>query len=60
METDIEVGDQVEIIEGALDKMVGQVTAVDTDNQKITVSVEMFGRENNIELEFGQVRKINN
>ena len=40
--------------------MVGQVTAVDTDNQKITVSVEMFGRENNVELEFGQVRKINN
>jgi len=59
VETDIEVGDQVEIVEGALDKMIGTVVAVDTDTQKIKVTVEMFGRENNVELEFGQVRKIN-
>ena len=58
VETDIEVGDQVEIVEGALDKMIGTVVAVDTDTQKIKVTVEMFGRENNVELEFGQVRKI--
>ena len=58
VETDIEVGDQVEIIEGALDKMVGTVVSVDTENQKIVVVVEMFGRENNVELEFGQVHKI--
>ena len=59
VETDIEVGDQVEIVEGALDKMIGTVVAVDTEAQKIKVTVEMFGRENNVELEFGQVRKIN-
>lgn len=58
VETDIEVGDQVEIVEGALDKIIGTVVAVDTDTQKIKVTVEMFGRENNVELEFGQVRKI--
>lgn len=58
VETDIEVGDQVEIIEGALDKMIGNVVSVDTENQKVVVVVEMFGRENNVELEFGQVHKI--
>ena len=58
VETDIEVGDQVEIVEGALDKMIGTVVSVDTENQKIVVVVEMFGRENNVELEFGQVHKI--
>jgi len=58
VETDIEVGDQVEIVEGALDKMIGTVVSVDTENQKVVVSVEMFGRENNVELEFGQVHRI--
>ena len=59
VETDLEVGDDVEIIEGALDKMTGKVTVVDTENQKVTVVVEMFGRENNVELDFSQVRKLN-
>ncbi|MBR1890280.1 MAG: transcription termination/antitermination factor NusG [Clostridia bacterium] len=59
VETDIEIGDDVEIIEGALDKMTGKVVSVDTENQKLVVVVEMFGRENNVELEFGQVRKLN-
>lgn len=59
VETDIEVGDKVEIVEGPLDKMVGDVVAVNAEAGIVTVSVEMFGRENNVELEFGQVHKIN-
>lgn len=59
VETDIEVGDKVEIIEGPLDKMVGSVVAVNPEAGVVTVTVEMFGRENNVELEFGQVHKIN-
>ena len=39
--------------------MTGKVVSVDTENQKLVVVVEMFGRENNVELEFGQVRKLN-
>jgi transcriptional antiterminator NusG len=58
VETDIEVGDKVEIIEGPLDKMVGTVVAVNADAGIVTVTVEMFGRENNVELEFAQVHKI--
>ena len=38
--------------------MIGNVVSVDTENQKVVVVVEMFGRENNVELEFGQVHKI--
>lgn len=59
VETDINVGDQVEIIEGPLDKMVGKVVSVNPDNNQLTVVVEMFGRENNVELTFEQVHKIN-
>ena len=59
VETDIEVGDKVEIVEGPLDKMVGDVVSVNAEAGIVTVSVEMFGRENNVELGFGQVHKIN-
>lgn len=58
VETDIEVGDKVEIIEGPLDKMVGSVVAVNPEGGVLTVVVEMFGRENNVELTFEQVHKI--
>ncbi len=59
VETDIEVSDKVEIIEGPLDKMVGTVVAVNAEAGLVTVTVEMFGRENNVELSFAQVHKIN-
>ena len=59
VETDIAVGDNVEIIEGPLDKMIGKVVAVNLDNNQLTVAVEMFGRENKVELTFEQVHKIN-
>ena len=58
VETDLEVGDKVEIIEGPLDKMVGNIVAVNPEAGVVTVTVEMFGRENNVELTFEQVDKI--
>ena len=58
VETDLEVGDKVEIVEGPLDKMVGSIVAVNADAGVVTVTVEMFGRENNVELGFAQVHKI--
>ena len=59
-ELDINVGDMVEIIEGSLASFVGTVKAVDTENQKLTCLVEMFGRESEVELSFNQVRISNN
>lgn len=59
VETDLEVGDKVEIVEGPLDKMIGTVVSVNADAGLVNVTVEMFGRENNVELEISQVRKIN-
>lgn len=58
VETDIAVGDKVEIIEGPLDKMIGTVVSVDAEAGLVTVTVEMFGRENNVELAFEQIHKI--
>ncbi len=58
VETDVAVGDKVEIIEGPLDKMIGTVVAVNAEAGIVTVTVEMFGRENNVELSFEQIHKV--
>ncbi len=57
VETDIEVGDQVEIIDGPLEGTIGKVTAVNTDTCIATIEVEMFGRATSVELEFAQIRR---
>ena len=38
--------------------MIGTINNVDSENNNVTVSVEMFGRETSVDLEFNQVRKI--
>lgn len=58
VETDVAVGDRVEIIEGPLDKMIGTVVSVNAEAGLVTVSVEMFGRENNVELSYEQIHKV--
>lgn len=59
VEVDLEVGDKVEIVDGPLNGMIGEITAVNTETNVITVNVEMFGRETAVDLEFAQVHKIN-
>lgn len=60
MELEVNVGDMVEIIDGSLASFVGTVKAVDSENQKVTALVEMFGRESEVELSFNQIRVSNN
>lgn len=60
VEIDLEVGDKVEIVDGALNGMVGSVTSINTETGMASVLVEMFGRETPVEVELSQVRRINN
>ncbi len=60
VEVNIAVGDKVEIIEGALNSMIGEVTALNLETGIATVNVEMFGRETSVEVELSQIHKINN
>ena len=60
VEVDLAAGDRIEIVDGALNGMIGQVTAVNTETGMASVNVEMFGRETAVEVELSQVRKINN
>lgn len=59
VEVDLAVGDNIEIIDGPLNGMIGQVVSVNPDMNTISVNVEMFGRVTPVDLEFSQVRKIN-
>ncbi len=55
---ELEIGETVEIISGALAKTSGKVSRVDTDAQRCTVVVSMFGRETPLELSYSQVKKL--
>lgn len=57
-ELDIKVGDSVNIIAGPLQGFIGEVKEIKADQEKIKVSVSMFGRETSIELDFNQVEKL--
>lgn len=54
-ELNVEVGDFVNIIEGAFVGMEGKVTSIDNEKMRLKVNIDMFGRETSAELEFDQV-----
>ena len=55
---EFEVGQQVRVNEGPFADFNGIVDAVDYERNKLRVSVQIFGRETPVELDFGQVEKL--
>lgn len=49
------VGNTVRVVAGPLEGFVGVVNAIDTDRNLVTITVSMFGRDNQVELELNQV-----
>lgn len=56
VEVDITVGEAVEVLEGPFAHFQGRVEEIDTEKGKIKVTVDMFGRETIMELDFEQVQ----
>ena len=55
----VQPDDRIEVIDGPLNSLLGVVTSVDNENHRAKVNVEMFGRETSVELDFSQIRVIN-
>lgn len=55
VQVDYTVGDNVKVVDGPLEGFVGIVDAIDIDQNKVNITVSMFGRETPVELELNQV-----
>ena len=58
IDLDVALGDTVKVINGPFESFMGTVEEVNMEKQTLKVIVSMFGRNTPVELEFGQVDKI--
>ena len=54
----IKIGDSVEILDGALKGQIGTVSEINKELLTAKISVEMFGRENVVDVNLDEIRKI--
>lgn len=55
---DFELHETVKVKEGPFAEQVGPIIEIDIDKKRLTVQVDMFGRETPVELDFTQIEKI--
>lgn len=53
----INVGDEVKITDGPFASFTGKVNEVNAEKEKLRVTVQIFGRDTPVELNFGQVER---
>ena len=58
IEIDLEIGESVRVTSGPFENFIGTVEQIDTDTQKVTLMINMFGKNTPMELDFFQVQKL--
>jgi len=57
IESEMAVGDKVNIIDGPFKGMIGLIDNIDMENARLNVLIDLFGQETPVEVEFFQVSK---
>jgi transcriptional antiterminator NusG len=58
IDIDVGIGETVQVTDGPFKDFTGRVEEIDKAKGKLKVSVNMFGRETPVELDFSQIEKI--
>ena len=58
LESELAVGDKVNIVDGPFKGMMGTVDTIDLENNRLSVLIDLFGQETPVEVELYQVNKI--
>ena len=57
LESEMAIGDKVNIVDGPFKGMSGKVDTIDTENNRLNVLIDLFGQETPVEVELFQVNK---
>ena len=57
IETDLNEGDSVKIVDGPFTGMYGKVQSIDLENEKLNVLIDLFGQETPVEVDLVQISK---
>ena len=58
IDSDMKVGDKVDIVDGPFKGMSGKIDTIDSENNRLNVLIDLFGQETPVEVELFQVSKI--
>lgn len=58
VESELAIGDKVNVIDGPFKGMFGTIDNIDLENNRLTVLIDLFGQETPVEVEVFQVSKI--
>lgn len=58
MDNELEIGASVKIVSGPFNGMFGKIESMDLPNQKINLTVDLFGQETSVEVELNQIEKL--
>lgn len=57
IESELNIGDKVSIVDGPFKGMIGKVDNIDLGNNRLNVLIDLFGQETPVEVEVYQVNK---
>ena len=58
IDSDMNVGDKVDVVDGPFKGMSGTIDTIDNENNRLNVLIDLFGQETPVEVELFQVSKV--